>query len=77
MLKARVMASGSSGGIGKYMSMALLLPISTGIGYAMGYGLDLLFHTGFLRWVFTVLGTISGFISLLKELDDDSKSDGN
>ena len=76
MLKARIMASPSTRGIGKYMSMALLLPISTGIGYAMGYGLDLVFHTTFLRWVFTVIGTISGFLSLLKELDDDSKSNG-
>ena len=54
--------------------MALLLPISTGVGYGMGYGLDLLFHTTFLRWVFVVLGTVSGFISLLRELDDDAKS---
>lgn len=70
------MASNSSGGIGKYMSMALLLPISTGVGYAMGYGLDVLFHTAFLRWVFIVLGTVSGFISLLRELDEDQKSGG-
>jgi hypothetical protein len=40
----------------------------------MGYGLDLVFHTMFLRWVFVVLGTISGFISLLRELEDDEKS---
>jgi F0F1-type ATP synthase assembly protein I len=68
------MGSNSSRGIGKYMSLALLLPLSTGIGYAMGYGLDLVFHTTFLRWVFVVLGTISGFISLLRELEDDEKS---
>jgi F0F1-type ATP synthase assembly protein I len=74
MLRRATMGSKSSGGIGKYMSMALLLPLSTGIGYAMGYGLDLVFHTTFLRWVFVVLGTISGFISLLRELEDDEKS---
>ena len=74
MLKAATMGSNSSRGIGKYMSMALLLPISTGVGFAMGYGLDMLFHTTFLRWVFVVLGTISGFISLLRELEDDEKS---
>jgi hypothetical protein len=56
-------------GIGKYTSLALLLPISTFVGYGMGYGLDWLFHTGWLRYVFLGLGTISGFISLLKELD--------
>jgi hypothetical protein len=74
MLKAATMGSNSNRGIGKYMSMALLLPISTGIGFAMGYGLYLVFHTTFLRWVFVVLGTISGFISLLRELEDDEKS---
>jgi hypothetical protein len=68
-----LVASNSTSGIGKYMSMALLLPLSTGIGYAMGYGIDLLFRTTFIRWIFLVLGTISGFLSLLKELDDDAK----
>ena len=69
------MAATSRSGIGKYLSMALLLPISTGVGFAMGYGLDLLFHTVFLRWVFFVLGTISGFVSLLRDLRDDEKSE--
>ncbi len=65
------MNSNSGGNIGKYTSLALLLPISTGVGYAMGYGLDYLFHTHWLRIVFLVLGTVSGFISLLRELDQD------
>ena len=73
MLRTGTMASNSTRGIGKYMSMALLLPISTGVGFAMGYGLDVLFHTTFLRWIFVVLGTVSGFISLLRELEDDEK----
>jgi F0F1-type ATP synthase assembly protein I len=62
----------SSRNIGKYVSMALILPISTFVGYAMGYGLDLLFHTAWLRYVFLVLGTISGFISLIRDLDKDT-----
>jgi len=62
----------SSRNIGKYTSLALLLPISTAVGYAMGYGLDYLFHTHWLRFVFLVLGTVSGFISLIKELDKDT-----
>jgi F0F1-type ATP synthase assembly protein I len=57
--------------IGKYVSMALILPISTFVGYAMGYGLDLVFHIAWLRYVFLVLGTISGFISLIRDLDKD------
>jgi F0F1-type ATP synthase assembly protein I len=62
----------STRNIGKYVSMALILPISTFVGYAMGYGLDLLFHTVWLRYVFLVLGTISGFISLIRDLDKDA-----
>ena len=62
----------STRNIGKYASLAVLLPISTGVGYAMGYGLDYLFHTHWLRIAFLVLGTISGFISLIKELDKDA-----
>jgi F0F1-type ATP synthase assembly protein I len=61
----------SSRGIGKYTTLALLLPISTFVGYLMGYGLDHLFHTGWLRWVFLALGTVSGFLELLRELDKD------
>jgi F0F1-type ATP synthase assembly protein I len=62
----------STRNIGKYASMALILPISTFVGYAMGYGLDMLFHTGWLRYVFLVLGTVSGFISLIRDLDKDA-----
>ena len=61
----------STRGIGKYASRALLLPISTFVGYAMGHGLDLLFHTTWLRYIFLGLGTISGFVSLIRELDKD------
>jgi F0F1-type ATP synthase assembly protein I len=61
----------STSSIGKYASLALLLPLSTLIGFGMGYGLDHLFHTGWIRYVFIVLGTVSGFISLIRELDKD------
>jgi len=63
------MPSDPSNSIGKYTSLALLLPISTFVGFGMGYGLDLLFHLHFLRWIFLALGTGSGFISLIRELD--------
>jgi F0F1-type ATP synthase assembly protein I len=58
--------------IGKFTGLALLLPISTLVGFGMGYGLDRLFHTNWLRFVFLVLGTIAGFIELLRELSEDS-----
>jgi F0F1-type ATP synthase assembly protein I len=58
-----------SRGIGKYLNLALLLPIATFVGYAMGYGLDALFHTAWLRYVFLALGTAAGFVELIRELN--------
>jgi F0F1-type ATP synthase assembly protein I len=55
-------------GIGKYINLALLLPIATFVGFAMGYGLDILFHATWIRYVFLLLGSIAGFIELIREL---------
>lgn len=55
--------------------MALLLPVSTLVGYGIGYLLDRLFGTHFLKIVFLFLGTASGFIQLYRDLTKDS-SDG-
>jgi F0F1-type ATP synthase assembly protein I len=59
-------------GIGKYLNLALLLPISTFVGYLMGYGLDMLFHTTWIRYVFLLLGSVAGFIELIRELSKDT-----
>ncbi len=56
-------------GIGKYLNLAVLLPISTLVGYLLGYGLDMLFHTTWIRYVFLGLGTVAGFIELIRELN--------
>lgn len=61
----------SPGSIGKYLGMALMLPISTGVGYALGYGLDSLLHTTWLRWLLMGLGTVAGIMDLIYELDKD------
>jgi F0F1-type ATP synthase assembly protein I len=59
-------------GIGKYLNLALLLPISTFIGFLMGYGLDMLFHTTWVRYVFLLLGSVAGFIELIRELNKET-----
>jgi ATP synthase protein I len=59
-------------GIGKYLNLALLLPISTFVGFLMGYGLDKLFHTTWIRYVFIALGSVAGFIELIRELNKDT-----
>ena len=61
----------NSPGFGKYVNLALLLPISALVGYLMGYGLDKLFHTGWLRYVFLVLGILAGFIETYRVLTED------
>ncbi len=62
--------------IGQYLGLAMLLPISTAVGYGIGYGLDHLFHTHFLAFVFLVLGIVAGFVRLIRELQQDADSDG-
>jgi F0F1-type ATP synthase assembly protein I len=57
--------------IGKYMGLAFLLPVSTGVGYAIGYFLDRAFHTGFLKLTFLLLGIAAGFIELIRELNSE------
>ncbi len=58
--------------IGKYVNLALLLPISTFVGFLMGYGLDMLFHTTWVRYVFLLLGSVAGFIELIRVLNKDT-----
>lgn len=60
-----------AGAIGKYLNVGLLLPIATFVGFGMGYGLDSLFHTAWLRYVFLVLGTVAGFVETIRELNKD------
>jgi F0F1-type ATP synthase assembly protein I len=59
--------------VGRYLSLAMLLPASTFVGYAIGYGLDRLFSTHFLRIVFLVIGIVSGFVQLIRDLTREPK----
>ena len=62
------MADNDDKNIGKYIELALLLPISTLVGMGMGYGLDKLFGTHFLYLIFMVIGTAAGIIQLIRGL---------
>ncbi|MGH9559226.1 MAG: AtpZ/AtpI family protein [Bryobacteraceae bacterium] len=57
------------GAFARYFSVAMLLPASSLVGYAIGYGLDRLFSTHFLNIVFLLLGSVGGFIELVRELN--------
>lgn len=60
----------------EYLALALMLPVATLVGYGIGYLLDRFFHTTFLRIVFLVLGVVSGFVQVIRQLTRESRNDG-
>ena len=63
--------------VAEYTSLAFLLPSSTFVGYIIGYYLDKLFHTHFMYLIFLILGSVSGFVQLLRKLQRDTRDDGS
>ena len=61
----------------EYSGLALLLPVSTFIGYLIGYWLDKAFGTTWLRIVFLILGSVGGFVTLIRQIMRDSRDDGS
>jgi F0F1-type ATP synthase assembly protein I len=57
--------------LGKYYGMIFILPAAVLVGFGIGYGLDKIFHTGFLKIVFLFLGVAAGVIDLFRELTKD------
>ena len=58
----------------RYVSVISLVPASIFTGYLIGYGLDYLFSTQFLRFVFLILGVAGGLMQLMRELDRGRKA---
>ena len=52
----------------RYAPVIMLMPASMLAGYLIGYGLDYLLSTGFLRFVFLILGVVSGIVQLIRIL---------
>jgi F0F1-type ATP synthase assembly protein I len=61
----------------EYTSLAFMLPAATFVGYAIGYGLDHLFGTSFLRIVFLIAGIASGFLQLIRQYLRDTRDREN
>ena len=59
--------------VGRYLSLALLLPLCVFIGYVIGYFLDRAFGTTFLKLVFLLIGIAAGFLELFRELNKDTQ----
>jgi F0F1-type ATP synthase assembly protein I len=57
--------------LGKYYGMIFILPAAVLVGYGIGYALDKVFHTTFLKIVFLFLGVAAGMIDLFRELTKD------
>ena len=52
----------------------MTLPASTFAGYLIGYALDSWLHTTYLNIVFLILGILSGFVQLIRQLMRDMNS---
>jgi F0F1-type ATP synthase assembly protein I len=63
--------------VSRYTGLAFILPISTLVGWVIGWLLDKLFHTHFLYLVFIGFGIVAGFIELIRELNTQTSRDGS
>lgn len=61
----------------EYSGLAMLLPIATFVGYGIGYWLDTKFGTTWLRVLFLILGSIAGFVELIRQIMRDTRNDGS
>ena len=61
----------------EYSSLALVLPAGTFVGYLIGYWLDGRFGTDWLRIVFLILGSVAGFVELIRQIMRDSRNAGS
>jgi hypothetical protein len=57
----------------RYAPVIGLMPGCILAGYLIGYGLDYLFSTSFLRYVFGALGIVSGIVQLIRILGRDTQ----
>lgn len=53
---------------GRYLAVGIMLPVSSMIGYGIGYELDLHLGTHWLRITLMLLFTVGGFIQLIREI---------
>jgi F0F1-type ATP synthase assembly protein I len=56
----------------EYSGLALLLPVSTFVGLVIGRLLDRAFGTTWLQIVFLILGSVAGFVTLIRQIMRDS-----
>jgi F0F1-type ATP synthase assembly protein I len=53
--------------VGRYTSLAVMLPAAAFVGYAIGYVIDRHFHTGkVFQLIFLLLGVAAGMIEFIR-----------
>lgn len=57
----------------RYSPVIMLMPASALAGYLVGYGLDYVFSTTFLRFIFLMVGVVSGIVQLIRLLGRDEQ----
>ena len=57
---------------GEYMALGMALPVSTFVGYAIGYYIDKWLGTHVFYFIFLLLGIASGLIQLIRKVTKDS-----
>jgi F0F1-type ATP synthase assembly protein I len=61
--------------VGEYSNLAFILPASIFVGYAIGYGLDKYFGTGFWHIVWLLIGIVAGMKELIHKVMVDFQRD--
>ncbi len=59
--------------VARYSQIAFLIPCSLLVGYAIGYYLDKAFGTTFLRVIGLLVGMVSGFIEMIREIQKNNR----
>jgi ATP synthase protein I len=59
--------------VGRYTSLAFVLPSCVFVGYLIGYFIDKAFGTHYWYIVFLLIGIAAGFVELVREIQKDIK----
>ena len=62
----------SAAAFAEYSGLALLLPASTFVGYLLGRWLDHIFGTHWIYLAGLILGSVGGFVQLIRQILKDS-----
>ncbi len=59
--------------VGRYTSLAFLLPACVFVGYGIGYLIDRALGTHFFYIVFLLLGIAAGFVQMIRMVQEDTR----